>query len=74
MAKYSIDNLIDECRALDLHCSLSYQDNTQINIEIYRGYQMRKYVLIYSQGHNKTPKKAIKKAFKFLKNDYKKGK
>jgi len=58
---------MDECISRNLHCSITYQKINDYSVEIYRGYKTRYEKVFYTDGHIK-PKKAIKKALKFLSN------
>jgi hypothetical protein len=59
--------LMDECISRNLHCSITNQRINDYSVEIYRGCKTNYENVFYTDGHIK-PKKAIKKALKFLFN------
>ena len=59
--------LMNKCISRDLHCSITNQRINDYSVEIYRGYKKNYQKVFYTDGHIK-PKKAIKKALKFLSN------
>jgi hypothetical protein len=57
--------LMMECENRNLNCSISYQKITNYSVEIYTGYKKSYTLKFYTDGAS-SPKKAIKKAFKWL--------
>lgn len=56
---------MEECKARNLNCSITYQRMTDYSVEVYTGYGKSYKKVFYTDGHIK-PKKAIKKGLLFL--------
>ena len=57
--------LIGECKSRNMNCSITYENITDCSVEIYTGYGKNYERIFYTDGHLK-PKKAVKKALKFI--------
>lgn len=60
-----LNNLMNLCKSNNLHCSFTYQSINDYSVEIYKGYKTTYVNHFYTDGHIK-PKKAIKKALKYM--------
>lgn len=57
--------LMSECMSRRLNCSITFQRMNDYSVEIYTGYKETYKKVFYTDGHTQ-PKKAIRKALKFL--------
>ena len=61
-----VSKLMDLCESKSLHCSITYQKSNNYSVEIYTGYVSTYQKVYFSDGHINL-KKAVKKAYKFIK-------
>ncbi len=61
--------LMETCRNLSLHCSVTYQSITSYSVEIYTGYVSTYKEVFYTDG-KVSLEEAIDLALEFLENEY----